>query len=160
MPLSTCTSRIFTSFTTFLPSHFLQRSFSLITSPGLVRENRSEAGQDLMIHKRDDWLCFDYCAPYLRRYNQCTQTASVGPSLGPAVWSWCASHAPDMLYIFVQHLSFLPACINTEIKLRNSNRINTAIDYTMKETSVGTRAPQYLYNLPITGATQNILAEL
>lgn len=33
MPLSTCTSRIFTSFTTFLPSHFLQRSFSLITSP-------------------------------------------------------------------------------------------------------------------------------
>merc|ERR1719354_1401170 len=32
-PLSTCTSKIFTSFTTFLPSHFLQRSFSLITSP-------------------------------------------------------------------------------------------------------------------------------
>lgn len=34
MPLSTWTSRIFTSFTTFLPSHFLQRSFSLMTSPG------------------------------------------------------------------------------------------------------------------------------
>lgn len=39
MPLSTCTSRIFTSFTTFLPSHFLQRSFSLITSPGVVQRN-------------------------------------------------------------------------------------------------------------------------
>lgn len=41
IPLSTCTSRIFTSLATFLPSHFLQRSFSLITSPE-VREKKTK----------------------------------------------------------------------------------------------------------------------
>lgn len=40
MPLSTWTSKIFTSFTTFLPSHFLQRSFSLMTSPGGLNQGQ------------------------------------------------------------------------------------------------------------------------
>ena len=35
MPLSTCTSRSLFSLHTFWPSHFLQRSFSLINSPTL-----------------------------------------------------------------------------------------------------------------------------
>ena len=38
MPLSTCTSRSLFSLQTFWPSHFLQRSFSLINSPTLGKE--------------------------------------------------------------------------------------------------------------------------
>ncbi len=115
MPLSTCTSRIFTSFTTFLPSHFLQRSFSLITSPGVGRQNKmricTEEMSDHGLH---------HCAPHLLHYNQYTQTAFVEPFLGLAVWSWCACHAPDMLYIFVQHQSCLPACIHTNTEFVKS----------------------------------------
>ena len=112
MPLSTCTSRIFTSFTTFLPSHFLQRSFSLITSPGGVQRNnkvRERCRPRRHNHTEESLECLHHWAPYLLRYNQYTQTASVGPSLGPAVLSWCAYHAPYMLYISVQRPSCLPA---------------------------------------------------
>lgn len=72
--------------------------------------------------------CLHHWAPYLLRYNQYTQTASVGPSLGPAVLSWCAYHAPYMLYIFVQRPSCLPACKHKHTQsvrpLGDANMIN------------------------------------
>lgn len=57
IPLSTCTSRIFTSFTTFLPSHFLQRSFSLITSPGASEREHTgvRAASSPTLHRMADF---------------------------------------------------------------------------------------------------------
>lgn len=60
MPLSTWTSRIFTSFTTFLPSHFLQRSFSLMTSPGAdqTRGTNCNSGSETVAGTQKHTLTF------------------------------------------------------------------------------------------------------
>lgn len=93
---------------TFFTAVFLTDNF---TCSGLQKTRWGIcAGQDIMIKQTLD-------DSYLLRYSRYTQTASVGPSPGPAVWSWCACHAPYMLYIFVRHPSCLPACVHAEIDL-------------------------------------------
>lgn len=90
---------------TFFTAVFLTDDFTL---SGLEKARWEIcAGQEMLDHG------LGHCALYLLHYNQYTQTASVGPFLGPAVWSWCACHAPYMLYIFGQRPSCLPACIQT-----------------------------------------------
>lgn len=112
MPLSTWTSRSFVSLHTFWPSHFLQRSFSFITSPG-QDDNHFETFQKggflfsdctSFVLEAKTWLCR---MNYPLRCSLCTPTASAEPSQEPAVWSWfsflflCRPHtsAPLQLYL-------------------------------------------------------------
>lgn len=91
MPLSTCTSKTFTSLHTLRPSHSLQRSFSLITSPAnrhqsvnVILETNSTEKQQVVLNI------------YPLHCSQCTQTASAEPCRGPTVWSRYACRDPYM----------------------------------------------------------------
>lgn len=101
MPLSTCTSRILTSLITFFPSHFLQRSFSLITSP-VKREHRlplcsyvSQVSMMPLFIKYIFWTSFDsYLKICLKHHSQWKLTSRCRLPEGPSrsvssIWVKC-----------------------------------------------------------------------
>lgn len=83
MPLSTCTSRSFVSLHTLWPSHFLQRSFSFITSPAPANKHRfchfpqylpffmylDSNGRYLWTRNTDITLSIAICADWLHLLN-------------------------------------------------------------------------------------------